>query len=334
MRIAVLMGGTSSERDVSMASGLRIAQALRSRGHTVMAVDTAHGLLSAGEEDAMLAGQLMRTVPPDVQALVRLEQSLPQQLQRVSDTDVVFLGLHGGRGEDGTIQALLDLTGVAYTGSGHLASALAMDKDLSKKLFRSAGVPTADWLMAPVTIAQVAETCGFPCIVKPSKQGSTVGLSLVKAESDLEGAIAAAREHDDEVMIERFIAGRELTVAVLGDEVLPVGEIIPVHELYDYECKYTPGMAREVFPADLTAAETGRVQELALKAYDVLKLAGCARIDFRLSPDGEFYCLEANTLPGMTELSLVPQAAQAAGISFPELCERIVSLALKSGGRR
>ena len=334
MRIAVLMGGTSSERDVSMASGLRIAQALRSRGHTVMAVDTAHGLLSAGEEDAMLAGQLMRTVPPDVQALVRLEQSLPQQLQRVSDTDVVFLGLHGGRGEDGTIQALLDLTGVPYTGSGHLASALAMDKDLSKKLFRSAGVPTADWLMAPVTIAQVAETCGFPCIVKPSKQGSTVGLSLVKAESDLEGAIAAAREHDDEVMIERFIAGRELTVAVLGDEVLPVGEIIPVHELYDYECKYTPGMAREVFPADLTAAETARVQELALKAYDVLKLAGCARIDFRLSPDGEFYCLEANTLPGMTELSLVPQAAQAAGIPFPELCERIVSLALKSGGRR
>ncbi len=334
MRIAVLMGGTSSERDVSMASGLRIAQALRSRGHTVMAVDTAHGLLSAGEEDAMLAGQLMRTVPPDVQALVRLEQSLPQQLQGISDTDVVFLGLHGGRGEDGTIQALLDLTGVPYTGSGHLASALAMDKDLSKKLFRSAGVPTADWLMAPVTIAQVAETCGFPCIVKPSKQGSTVGLSLVKAESDLEGAIAAAREHDDEVMIERFIAGRELTVAVLGDEVLPVGEIIPVHELYDYECKYTPGMAREVFPADLTASEVARVQELALKAYAVLKLAGCARIDFRLSPDGEFYCLEANTLPGMTQLSLVPQAAQAAGISFTELCERIVSLALKSGGRR
>jgi D-alanine-D-alanine ligase len=334
VRIAVLMGGTSSERDVSMASGLRIAQALRSRGHTVMAVDTAHGLLSAGEEDAMLAGQLMRTVPPDVQALVRLEQSLPQQLQSISETDVVFLGLHGGRGEDGTIQALLDLTGVPYTGSGHLASALAMDKDLSKKLFRSAGVPTADWLMAPATIAQVAETCGFPCIVKPSKQGSTVGLSLVKAESDLKGAIAAAREHDDEVMIERFIAGRELTVAVLGDEVLPVGEIIPVHELYDYECKYTPGMAREVFPADLTASETARVQELALKAYAVLKLAGCARIDFRLSPDGGFYCLEANTLPGMTELSLAPQAAQAAGISFPELCERIVSLALKSGGRR
>ena len=334
MRIAVLMGGTSSERDVSMASGLRIAEALRSRGHTVIAVDTAHGVLNAGEEKAMLAGQLMRTVPPDVQALVRLEQSLPQQLQGVAGADAVFLGLHGGRGEDGTIQALLDLTGVPYTGSGHLASALAMDKDLSKQLFRSAGVPTADWLMAPVTAQQVAETCGFPCIVKPSKQGSTVGLSLVKAEAELEGAIAAALEHDDEVMIERFIPGRELTVAVLGDEVLPVGEIIPVHELYDYECKYTPGMAREVFPADLTAEETARVQALALKAYAVLKLAGCARIDFRFSPGGDFYCLEANTLPGMTQLSLVPQAAQAAGISFPELCERIVSLALKSGGRR
>jgi D-alanine-D-alanine ligase len=160
-----------------------------------------------------------------------------------------------------------------------------------------------------------------------------VGLSLVKETAELQRAIEGAREHDNEVMIEQFVAGRELTVAVLGDEVLPVGEIIPVHELYDYECKYTPGMAREVFPADLTSEETARVQSLALKAYGVLKLSGCARIDFRFSPDGEFYCLEANTLPGMTALSLVPQAAQAAGISFPELCERIVSLALKSGGR-
>jgi D-alanine-D-alanine ligase len=327
------MGGTSSERDVSLASGLRVAEALRSLGHTVVAVDTANGALSAQDEEAMLAGQLMRTVPPDVQALVRLERSLPQQLQKIAETDVIFLGLHGGTGEDGTIQALLNLTGVPYTGSGHLASALAMDKDLSKRLFRSVGVPTADWLMAPATIQQVKDACGFPCIVKPSKQGSTVGLSLVKETAELQRAIEGAREHDDEVMIEQFIAGRELTVAVLGDEVLPVGEIIPVHELYDYECKYTPGMAREVFPADLTSEETARVQSLALKAYGVLKLSGCARIDFRFSPDGEFYCLEANTLPGMTALSLVPQAAQAAGISFPELCERIVSLALKSGGR-
>lgn len=316
-----------------MASGLRIAEALRSRGHDVTAIDTAHGILNRVEEQALLSGQLMRTVPPDVQALVRLERSLPQRLGSLPETEVIFLGLHGGRGEDGTIQALLDLTGVPYTGSGHLASALAMDKELSKRLFRSVGVPTADWIMAPATEEEVDDACGFPCIVKPSKQGSTVGLSLVKDREKLQAAIAEANLHDDEVIIERFIPGRELTVTVLGDEALPVGEIIPVHELYDYECKYTPGMAREVFPADLTHEQTARVQALALKAFGVLKLSGCARIDFRLAPDGDFYCLEANTLPGMTQLSLAPQAAQAAGISFPDLCERIVSLALTSRGR-
>ncbi len=334
MKITVLLGGISSERDVSLASGLRVAQALRSRGHEVTAVDTAHGLLSAAEEQSMLAGQLMRTIPPDVQALVRLERSLPQRLTALPAADVVFLGLHGGSGEDGTIQALLDLTGLPYTGSGHLASALAMDKELSKRLFRSADVPTPDWVMAPASADEVERICGFPCIVKPSKQGSTVGLSLVRERSQLPRALELAFQHDDEVIIERFIPGRELTVAVLGGEALPVGEILPKHELYDYECKYTPGMAREVFPADLTEAQTLRVQELALKAYNVLKLGGCARIDFRLGMDDEFYCLEANTLPGMTELSLVPQAAQAAGISFPELCERIVSLAQKERGRQ
>jgi D-alanine-D-alanine ligase len=159
-----------------------------------------------------------------------------------------------------------------------------------------------------------------------------VGLTLVREPSELQGAIEVAAGFDDEVMIERFIPGRELTVAVLGDQALPVGEIIPKHELYDYECKYTAGMATEVFPADLTADETRTVQELALRAFRALKLRGCARIDFRLDPGGTFYCLEANTLPGMTQLSLVPQAAAAAGISFPELCERIVSLALNPRG--
>ena len=332
LRITLLMGGTSAERDVSLASGLRIAEALRSRGHEVVAVDTAHGALTRGEEDAMLASGVMRTVPPDVQALVRLERQLPTSLGGLPPADVVMLALHGGRGEDGTIQALLDLTGIPYTGSGHLASALAMDKDLSKRLFRQVGVPTPDWLMAPATVDEVRAAVGFPCIVKPSKQGSTVGLSLVKESQDLQPAIALAAQYDDEVMIERFIAGRELTVAVLGDEALPVGEIIPKHELYDYECKYTAGMAREVFPADLTAEQAAQVQALALAAFRGLKLRGCARIDFRLGADGVFYCLEANTLPGMTQFSLVPQAAAAAGISFPELCERIVSLALTTRG--
>ena len=327
MRIAVLMGGTSAERDVSLASGVRMAAALRERGHEVLAVDTAHGLLSPADERELLGGGVVKTIPPDVQTLARLDRALPAQLGQIHDVDVVMLALHGGRGEDGTIQALLDLTGVPYTGSGHLGSALAMDKDLSKRLFRAAGVPTPDWLMAPVSAGEVAARLGFPAIVKPSKQGSTVGLSLVREPNDLARAIEEASRYDDEVMIERFVPGRELTVGILGNEALPVGEIIPVHELYDYECKYTPGMAREVFPADLTAPETERIQELALVAFRALKLRGYARIDFRMSSDGQFFCLEANTLPGMTELSLIPQAAAAAGISFPELCERIVQLA-------
>jgi len=246
----------------------------------------------------------------------------------------VFLALHGGQGEDGTLQALLDMSHVKYTGSGHLSSALAMDKDLSKKLFVDAGVGTAEWLMAPVTMEDVERTFGFPVVVKPSKQGSTVGLSVVKDRDKLAPAIEEALLYDDEVMIEKFIAGRELTVGILGDRALPVGEIKPVHEIYDYECKYTAGMATEEFPANLSDEQTREVQKQAVAAFRALKLRGYARIDFRLSVpddvgDGQFYCLEANTLPGMTELSLIPQGAAAMGMSFPELCEEIVRLAEK-----
>jgi len=346
------MGGTSAERDVSLASGVRVAEALRSRGHEVLSVDTAHGILSGPDEQTLLSGRVVKTIPPDVQALVRLNAQLPSTLRTLPRTDVVFLALHGGQGEDGTLQALLDLTSVPYTGSGHLASALAMDKDLSKHLFRAAGVPTADWRMAPISgigrslaslgtgresgidsfAAEVERELRLPVIVKPSKQGSTVGLSIVREIGALWDAIEEAAKFDDEVMVEQFIPGRELTVGILGDEALPVGEIIPVHEIYDYECKYTAGMAREIFPADLTADETKTIQDLARRAFRALKLRGYARIDFRMAPDGVFYCLEANTLPGMTALSLIPQAAAAAGISFPELCERIVKLALETQG--
>jgi D-alanine-D-alanine ligase len=343
LKITVLMGGTSAERDVSLASGVRVAEALRSRGHEVLSVDTVHGLLSAPDERALLSGKIVKTIPPDVQALVRLNAQLPSTIRSLPKTEVVFLALHGGQGEDGTLQALLDLTSVPYTGSGHLASALAMDKDLSKHLFRAAGVPTADWRMASVGgegrqvgggkfAAEVERELGLPVIVKPSKQGSTVGLSIVREIGQLWESIEEAAKFDDEVMVEQFIPGRELTVGILGDEALPVGEIIPVHEIYDYECKYTAGMAREIFPAELTAEETKTIQDLALRAFRALKLRGYARIDFRMAPDGVFYCLEANTLPGMTALSLIPQAAAAAGISFPELCERIVQLALETQG--
>jgi D-alanine-D-alanine ligase len=332
LRIAVLMGGTSAERDVSLASGIRITEALRKAGHDVVAVDTVNGVLTSGDEQKLLAGGVVKTAPPDTKSLVRMNAAMQGTLKALPQADVLFLALHGGQGEDGTLQALLDLTGVPYTGSGHLASALAMDKDLSKHLFRAHGVTTADWLMAPVTADEVQAALGFPVIVKPSKQGSTVGLSIVKKPEDLQPAIEAALEHDDEVMIEQFIAGRELTVGILGDAVLPVGEIISKNEIYDYEAKYTPGMAVEEFPAKLSEAETKAVQELAKKAFDALKLRGYARIDFRMSESGTFYCLEANTLPGMTQTSLIPQAAAAAGISFPDLCDRIVQIALEKRG--
>ena len=328
LRITVLMGGASSERDVSLASGVRIAQALRERGHTVTSLDAAGDVLLPEAERAMLAGA-MKTAPPSLKALARLR--VPATLgerPEVRDADVVFLGLHGGQGEDGTVQALLDLASVTYTGSGHLASALAMDKDLSKKLFRAASVRTADWLMVPATEDEIESALGLPVIVKPSKQGSTVGLSIVKTREQIAPAIALARKYDDEVMIERFIPGRELTVGILGDTPLAVGEIIPKHEIYDYECKYTAGMAVEVFPAKLDKEQTATVQQQALAAFRSLKLGGYARIDFRMSPDGHFYCLEANTLPGMTELSLIPQSAAACGIAFGDLCERVVRLAI------
>lgn len=337
MKITVLMGGTSSERDVSIVSGLRIAAALRSRGHDVTAFDTASGVIDEARGEAMLRAGV-RTAPPTLEALAEMKRgSLSPTLgtrQEIRDAEVVFLALHGGQGEDGTLQALFELSGVRYTGSGPLASALAMDKDLSKTIFRAAGVGTPKWLMAPVSFEEAQAALGLPLIVKPSKEGSTVGLTLVRERAGYEAAVAEAFRFDDEVMLEEFIAGRELTVGILGDEALPVGEIIPKHEIYDYECKYTQGMAVEEFPARLAPEEASVLQDQARRAFRALKLRGYARIDFRMSRSGGFFCLEANTLPGMTELSLIPQAAAAAGIAFPELCERIVRLALNDGGTR
>jgi len=246
----------------------------------------------------------------------------------VRQADVLFLALHGGRGEDGTLQTVLEMVGVPYTGSGSLGSAVAMDKDISKRLFRFAGVPTADWLMAPVTVEDVDDRLGWPAVVKPSKQGSTVGLTVVKRPEDLDAALELAARYDDEVMVEAFVPGRELTVGVLDGEALAVGEIIPRHEIFDYECKYTPGMSEEIFPADLPRSVTDRCRDLGLRAHDALKLGGYSRVDFRLTPEGELFCLEVNTLPGMTATSLLPQSARAVGIEFPALCERICRAAL------
>lgn len=336
MRVTVLTGGTSAERAVSIASGAQVVAALRSRGHEVAVIDTARGCIPPEDEPGFLLPDPGRA-PPPVAEVRRLERGMLLgglgELPVVRDADVLFLALHGGQGEDGTIQAVLDVVGRPYTGSGHLASALAMDKDLSKRLFRTHGLAVPRWLMGRVGVAEAAGL-GWPLIVKPSKQGSTVGLSVVRGPEDLPAAYDLAAAYDDEIMVEEFIPGRELTVAVLGDQALPVGEIFPEHEVFDYECKYVAGMAREEFPAELDGSAAREAQVAALTAHRALKLGSYSRIDFRLSPAGDILCLEANTLPGMTATSLVPQAARAAGIEFPDLCEQICRLALERGNRQ
>ena len=336
MNITVLLGGVSAERDVSLSSGLRIAVGLRARGHTVTCLDPAEGVLSR-ETEARLLVSGGGSAPPSLEALAGLgSRSLSPLLAsrpEITGADCVFIALHGGQGEDGTVQALLDMAGVRYTGSGHLASALAMDKHLTKVMLRASGVATANWLMAPapgtglVDPDEVARVLEWPVVVKPSKQGSTVGLSIVRQPSELQPAITEAFRYDDEVMVERFVPGRELTVGILGDDVLPTIEIKPMKELYDYECKYTAGMADE-FVAELSVDVQVKLADQARRSFAALKLRGYARIDFRLDPQGQPWCLEANTLPGMTPTSLIPQAAAAAGVLFPDLCERIVLLAM------
>lgn len=335
MNITVLTGGTSSERDVALASAAQVVAALRGRGHRVAVVDTARGFIPESEEPSLLR-TTVGTTPPSIEHLVDLERGVLLSglaaLPVVRRADVLFLALHGGGGEDGTLQAVLDVIGTPYTGSGALASALAMDKDLSKRLFRYGGVPTASWLMAPADATTVGNELGWPVVVKPSKQGSTVGLTVVRDPRNLADAVEFASRYDDEVMIEAFVPGRELTVGILGGQALSVGEIIPRHEIFDYECKYTPGMAEEYFPAELPDEVAGECRRLGLVAHQALKLGGYSRVDFRLTPAGELVCLEANTLPGMTATSLLPQSAAAAGVPFGDLCERIC-LASEAGSK-
>ena len=330
MKIAVLFGGTSSERDVSIASGSQVIKALREAGHEVVAVDTASGVLGKADETKMLTAGVAPKPPEESELDVLRSGNASGMLAapELEDTDVIFLALHGGSGENGTLQALLELTGIPYTGSRPMPSGIAMDKDMSKRILVHAGVPTPDWVMAPCDAREAAERFGFPFIVKPNSQGSTVGLSIVRSLDEYEAAVEEAFRHDDEVMIEKFIPGRELTVPILGDDALPVGEILMKGEIFDYEAKYQPGGAEEIFPADLTGEETVQAQVLGLAAHRAMKLSGYSRIDFRMDSEGDMYCLEANTLPGMTSASLFPKGAAAAGMGFPEVCERICRLAI------
>jgi D-alanine-D-alanine ligase len=336
MRVTLLTGGSTPERDVAFAGAAQVVAALRSRGRDVTVVDTVDGPLDSSAEGRYLVPSVGRA-PPDTDAIRAMqERELGPRLAdlpEVTDADVVFLVLHGRQGEDGTLQAVLELTDVPYTGSGPLGSALAMDKDIAKRLFRSAGVATPDWLMWPAP-REAIKGLGLPLIVKPSRVGSSVGLTVVRNLSEVEAAVDTASRYDDEVLLERFVDGRELTVGILGERALAVGEIIPRNEIFDYECKYTPGMSREIFPADLPKAVAGHVQELALKVHRALKLWDFSRVDFRLDSQGAPHCLEVNTLPGLTSTSLLPQSAAAVGVDFPSLCETACELALRRARRR
>ena len=323
MKIAVLFGGTSVERDVSVASGSKVIGALRESGHEVIAVEASRGVLLPEHEQQLISEHIDRLPPVGAHAS---GPGLPEILvnAKLEDLDLIFVALHGGTGEDGTIQGLLELVGVPYTGSDALGSALAMDKDVAKRLFLAAEVPTPHWLMAPATLEDIDGQLGYPVIVKPNGQGSTVGLSLVTDPATLTDAIDLAAGFGGQVMLERYIPGRELTVGILDDAALAVGEIIPATGgIFDYTAKYQADAAEEIFPADLSTVDAERVQALALTAHRALKLAGYSRVDFRLDPDGGLWCLEVNTLPGLTAGSLLPRSAAAVGISFPELCERI-----------
>ena len=334
MKIAVLLGGDSEERDVSLASGAEVARGLRDAGHEVVAVDSARGPLSEAEERSILESGMGAEAPVGTDVVARGDTGAIARLPEVADADILFLALHGGSGEDGTLQGLLDLVGLPYAGSGRVGCTLSMDKDVTKRLLRDADILTADWITGYAAPSEVVERLGLPVIVKPVSGGSTVGLSLVKDESGLDSAYEEARAVDERVMYEAFVAGREVTVGILGDEALPVGEIIPEHELFDYECKYQPGMAQEIFPADLPPELAEHVQRLALRVHETLMMRDFSRVDFIIDGAGEPWCLEANALPGLTSNSLLPQAAAAAGIGFPELCDRMVRLAAARNAER
>lgn len=319
MRVVVLMGGRSSERNVSLATGRGVAEALAGLGHEVLAIDAADGKQLPWDQGAVAIGEAPPLAHESKRGLALFKAP------ELSNCDVVFVALHGGEGEDGTLQAVLDLTGIPYTGSGLLACALAMDKTRAKTMLEAHGVPTPPGrLLKPgESAADVLATHAVPCVIKPNAEGSSVGVHVIEKDEDVSAALQDAYQYGD-VMVETFIPGREITVAVLDERVFPVVEIETKSGFYDYRRKYTPGHTHYHAPADLPPAVASKAQELARKAYDALGCAGVARVDFRLNPSDELFCLEVNTVPGMTESSLVPMAAKEAGLSYEALVEEIV----------
>ncbi len=314
-RVALVLGGKSAEREISLRTGEQVGLALRRKGHEVIALDLDEGLVPA------------------------LQRQRP---------DVVFIALHGRYGEDGCLQGLLEILGVPYVGSGVLASALAMDKVMSKKLFQLEGLicprstviagSELDGTSGGEVAGEVEEAFGFPVIVKPNREGSTIGLTLVKEPAGLPDALRRAFEYDEEAVVEEYIRGTEITVSVLGNRepwALPIIEIISATGLYDYKAKYTKGMSEHIIPARVPEHTYEAAQAAAVRAHKALGCRGMSRADFIVGPDNEPYILEVNTIPGMTETSLLPDAARAAGIEFPDLVDMLIDFALEpSGGSR
>jgi D-alanine-D-alanine ligase len=339
LNIAIFMGGDTPERDVSLETGRCVARALLELEHQILPLDPSRG----GEplaEDINSWGSGPAPQPPElIPQGGRYHGALFSAVQacRQHGADVIFNALHGGIGEDGTIQGYLDLVGIPYTGSGMLASALAMDKTMAKKIFDREGIRVPNGITLPATAAQDANrllnmsapALMLPVVVKPNSQGSTVGLRLVEEKAQLSEACQEADRYGSGVLVEEYIPGRELTVALLEDRALPLVEIVPEGGLYDYTHKYTDGKSQYITNPDLPSELTGEIQAMSLKAFQALGCYGYARADLRLSPENIPYLLEINTLPGMTPHSLVPKAAQAAGIDFAHLVQRIINLALE-----
>ena len=341
MKIAVLAGGYSPERDVSLTSGTLIANALIDEGYDVRLADVYLGIdVNEGEElfgkkklDAVRVGHTI----PDLERL-KLESGNGEALigkgiiELCRAADVCFLALHGAMGENGQLQATLDNYGIKYTGSGYVGSLLAMDKDISKKMFVGAGVNTPAWLYFSAKggdVELIEEKIGYPCVVKPCSCGSSVGISLAHNREELDAALTLAAKYEDTILVEQMIKGREFTVGLLDGEVLPAVEIIPTEGFYDYQNKYQAGKTIEICPAEIDEPLKEKLAEQTRLAFDALRLSGYARFDYIVDGMGKPWCLEANTLPGMTPTSLLPQMAAAVGISYGKLCSKIVSLALE-----
>ncbi|MBQ7384852.1 MAG: D-alanine--D-alanine ligase [Clostridia bacterium] len=336
MNILVLAGGLSPERNVSLSSGSLISAALKRRGHKVLMVDIYEGVELTENPHDMFTSEQHKAFSvsediPDLEALIaanggRRELIGGGVLELCRIADVVYIALHGAMGENGQLQATLDNFGIKYTGSGYVGSLLAMDKDLAKRMLRDAGVTTPEWIYCSALDydeEKIISHIGLPCVVKPVGGGSSVGISLVNNREELKAAFAEAKRFEANVIVEKKICGREFTCGILEGRVLPPVEIIPKQGFYDYKNKYQKGATTEICPAPISESEFEAMAAATKRAFGALRLSGYARFDYIMDSEGIFWCLEANTLPGMTPTSLFPQEAAAVGIGYDELCEQI-----------